>query len=369
MTMRKESLAGVFSQQQIGRRPFNTALAALGIGLMTVPLLRRPAAAASDLTYFTWSGYEIPEFHKAYVEKYGAGPEASLFGDDEEGFQKIRAGFSPDITHPCFDKIDRFRAADLIQPIDVSRIPEWASLFPSLTSLPGVQSDGQVWFVPWDWGNTSILYRTDLVEIKEESWSLLWDDRYSGRMATIDAIHDTPVVAAIVAGVDPFNLSDADLPKVRAALEKQRPLVRMYTTDMTSVEQALASGELVAAMTWNDSMVRLTQQGLPVKFMQPKEGILTWVCGYVLHKGTPNLDKAYDFINARLAPESGAYLINEYGYGNANRKAFELISEARLAELGLPKDPSIMLDNSVVLRPMRDADAVTRMFEEVKAGY
>lgn len=355
------------SGRRMTRRDLGKGLAALGLGMVTLPLLRRPVHAG-NLTYFTWSGYEIPEFHKAYIDKHGTGPEVPVFGDDEEALQKLRGGFVVDISHPCFDKIGRYRDAGLLQPIDPSRIEQWPNLFSALTSLPGVQDGGQVWFVPWDWGNTSVLYRTDKVQIEEESWSLLWDERYAGQIATIDAIHDTPVAAALLAGVDPFTMGEPELEKMHQMLAKQRPLVRMYTTDMTSVEQALASGELVAAMTWNDSAVRLKKQGLPVKFMQPKEGMLTWVCGYVLHKDSPNVDKAYDFINARLAPESGAYLIDQYGYGNSNAKAFALVSDARLDELGIPKDPSEILSKSVVLRPMQDADAVTRIFESVKAG-
>ena len=118
--------------------------------------------------------------------------------------------------------------------------------------------------VPWDWGNTSILYRTDLVKNPEQSWNLLWDKQYAGRLATIDAVHDTPIVASLLAGVDPFDLtSPQDMAKVKDLLREQRPLLRLYTTDMTSVEQALASGELVAAMTWNASAVSAAQAGRP----------------------------------------------------------------------------------------------------------
>ena len=142
--------------------------------------------------------------------------------------------------------------------------------------LPDISAgDGKVWMVPWDWGNTSILYRTDLVEKPEASWNLLWDPTYSGRTATIDAVHDTPVVAAMLVGVDPFDMDEAGLKKVEEKLREQRPLLAAYTTDMTSVEQSLASGELVAAMTWNASATALKKQGVPVEFMKPKEGMLT----------------------------------------------------------------------------------------------
>ncbi|TIM61088.1 MAG: extracellular solute-binding protein, partial [Mesorhizobium sp.] len=107
---------------------------------------------------------------------------------------KVKAGFRPDVAHPCYDKVARWNKEGLLQPIDTKRIKNWDSIFPVFKSLPDLQAgDGKVWMVPWDWGNTSILYRTDLVKNPEPSWNLLWDKQYAGRMATIDAVHDTPV--------------------------------------------------------------------------------------------------------------------------------------------------------------------------------
>src|SRR6185436_18127438 len=173
------------------------------------------------------------------------------------------------------------------------------------------------------------------------------DKQYSGRMATIDAVHDTPVVAALLAGVNPFDMSSADMDKVADKLREQRPLLRNYTTDMTSVEQALSSGELVAAMTWNASATTLKKQGVPVEFLKPKEGMLTWSCGYVLLKDAKNVDLAYDFINSRLETESGKYLIEAYGYGASTSTAFAAVPPATLNELQLPSDPEVMLKSTV----------------------
>jgi len=339
-----------------------------GLTLLAGAGLMVPAEAGEKLVYMTWSGYELPEFHQAYLANHPEGIDVSLFGDDDEALTKVKAGFRPDVAHPCFDKIGRWREENLLQPIDVSRIANWDKVFPVLKTLPGVIENGEVWMIPWDWGNTSITYRTDLVDLPEASWKLLWDQRYAGRLATLDAVHDTPVVAAILAGVDPFNMSGPDLEKVANLLKAQRPLLRMYTTDMTSVEQALAAGELVAAMTWNASAVTLKRQGLPVEFMNPKEGMLTWVCGYVLLKDAQNLDLAYDFINARLADDAGKYLVEAYGYGSSNQDAFRSIPAATLEELALPADPETMLRSTVVTGPMRNNDAVSEMFENVKAG-
>ncbi|MGD9862889.1 MAG: ABC transporter substrate-binding protein [Pseudodonghicola sp.] len=342
----------------------------LPASLTALAVLAAPALADGKLTYFTWSGYELPVFHEGYTASHADALEVSVFGDDDDAFTKVKAGFHPDLAHPCYDKIARWNAEGLLQPIDTARIANWEHIFPAFRDLPDIQAgDGKVWMVPWDWGNTSVLYRTDMVAPDAEmSWNMLWDPQYAGRLATIDAVHDTPLVAAVLAGVNPFDMSEADMEKVADKLREQRPLLTTYTTDMTSIEQSLASGELAAAMTWNASAVALKAQGVPVEFMDPKEGMLTWTCGFVMLKDAQNVDLAYDFINARLDAGSGMHLIEDYGYGASTDSAFAEVAPEKLDELKLPADPQKMLATTIFTGPMKQNDQLAKMFERIKAG-
>ena len=337
--------------------------------LLTAALcLAASAQAAEKLSVYTWSGYELPKFHAAYLKQHPEDAAITVFGNDDEAFAKMQAGFHPDLAHPCMDKLPRWRAAGLLQPIDTSRIPEWNHLFPVIRGLPGVMADGKVWMLPWDWANTSITYRTDLVSGTPDSWALLWDPRYTQRVAMIDAIHDSWIVGALLAHVTPFHETDADVATVAAMLRQQLPLVRLYTTDMTTVEQSLASGELVAAMTWNSTYVSLKRQGVPVAFLHPKEKMLTWACGLVLMKDAKNIDAAYDFLNAMASPESGVALMREYGYGTANQTAFNSVPAAERAAMAMPENPETALRDTVFVAPMDNRDAIAAAFEALKAG-
>jgi spermidine/putrescine transport system substrate-binding protein len=350
-------------QRDILKRAASTLLAA------AIASTAVPALADGKLKYFTWSGYELPDFTKSFLAANPDGVEYSMFGDDDDAFTKVKAGFRPDVAHPCYDKVARWNREGLLQPIDTKRIKNWDNIFPTFRNLPDIQAgDGKVWMVPWDWGNTSVLYRTDLVKDPEKSWNLLWDKQYAGRLATIDAVHDTPLVAAVLAGVNPFDMTADEMDKVADKLREQRPLLTTYTTDMTSVEQSLTSGELVAAMTWNASAVTLKKQGVPVEFMKPKEGMLTWTCGYVLLKDSTNVDLAYDFINSRLETDSGKYLIEAYGYGASTKTSFDAVPAATLDSLQLPADPDVMLKETIFTGPMKQNDDLAKMFEKVKAG-
>src|SRR3546814_6965581 len=71
-------------------------------GVALLALTAAPAVAADpDLTVFDWAGYEDPAFHQDYLEKHSDSPSFAYFGDEEEAFQKLRAGFRADLGHPC----------------------------------------------------------------------------------------------------------------------------------------------------------------------------------------------------------------------------------------------------------------------------
>lgn len=352
------------------RRSFVRSLASVGVAAAGFSLLARPARAAPEMTYFTWGGYEVPEMHTAFIEKYGASPNIALFGDDEEGLQKARGGFNADVSHPCYSGIDRWRDSGVIQQIDSSRLSNWPDLLPTFRNIKGLAVDGKQWLVPIDWGNTSIIYRSDLVDIEEESWSLLWDERYEGKIAMSSATEDMAIPGALYMGAaDPYNLTDEELVKLREVLTEQRRLVKFYSNDDTTLQQALASGEIVAAVGWNSSYTQLRRQGVPVKYMSPKEGIITWICGAVLMKDAPHVDEAYDFIDALIDPRTGVYMIEEFGFGHSNGKAYEMVSPDVLAEVGIPKDPEPMLASALLSIDMKNKEAIERMLEEVRAGF
>ncbi len=360
----------------MSRRTFTKGLAAAGISLVMTPMASKiaSAAAADQATYFTWGGYDVPEMFADYITKHGEAPNFTTFGGSEEALTKMRGGFVVDVAHPCNQAIPRWVATGLFQTVDTSKLSNWGDVMPNLYNLEGNMADGKPYMVPMDWGQTSVTYRTDLFDLagKEESWGVLWDDRYKGRMGVLASAADTWWCGAIYAGVDFKELStDDNFKKVADLMRKQRPLIRQYTDDTTTLEQALASGEMVAAMTWNSSAVTLQKQGVPVKFAKPKEGALTWVCGAMIHKDAPKLDRAHDIIDSMISVDTGKWLIGENGYGHSNRKSFDEFDEAKLTELGLSKNPLDILNAGHFQIPQTQ-EFETRMnkeFEQIKAGF
>ncbi len=354
------------------RRHLLQILAAAGLSLVALPPGRPLSAADPQVRYLTWGGYDAPELFSDYLEIHDEPPEVSVFTGLDEVFAGLSGGLVADVIHPCFEAVPRWREAGLIRAIDTTRLRFWGGVLPELKKLPAIADDDGTWFIPVDWGQTSITYRTDLVDVGYggESWNMLWDSRYEGRIAVIGLAEDSWWSAAIYAGLAAGPPDEAAFQAVRELLRLQRPLVRFYADDMARVERGLESGELVAAMTWNDTPRRLRERGVPVKFAQPKEGALTWCCGLVLHDRAPAYDKAHDLIDSLISPEVGAYMIETFGFGHANRLSFDRVGEDLLIDSGLSRAPRELLKPAVFVGAQdKEVSArIERDWSEVSGG-
>lgn len=375
--MKTQQLVSLAKDGKLCRRAFTQSLLAAGIVPIMSQIAPRSAAAAGTghATVFTWGGFDVPELYQDYVEKHGELPDFAIFGAPEDGLTRLRSGFAADLIHPCTGDIPRWRSSGLFQPIDTSRLSNWPDVIPGLYQEPHnlEDADGGVWLVPFDWGQTSITYRTDLYELEgEESWDILWDERYAGRIGMLATGDDAWWCAAIKAGV-PFDQihTDEAFDAIAAVLRAQRPLVRTYTDDTTSLNQALASGEMVAAMTWNSSAVELTFEDVPVRFAQPKEGALTWVCGFMMTRDAPNPDSAYDVLDALISVSAGEFLTGDYGYGHSNARVLDLFEDDDLAALTLTRNPADLLDagHRSIPQPAEWSARMNTLYEQIKAGF
>ena len=87
--------------------------------------------------------------------------------------------------------------------------------------VKGGQIDGKQYFIPADWGFSSVLYRKDKVEPNgEESWDLFYDDRYKGKISWWDSPIENFLIWGYVNGFDPYhwdNWTDASSRRRRSS--------------------------------------------------------------------------------------------------------------------------------------------------------
>ncbi|MDA0218255.1 MAG: ABC transporter substrate-binding protein [Proteobacteria bacterium] len=223
----------------------------------------------------------------SYIAEHGEPPRYSLFGDEDEAFNKMRAGFEPDVTYPCGISLKLWYDAGLLAPIDTGMIPNFEYVLDAFKNAPHWVVDGQRVYVPEDWGQTSMIIRTDLApeyrDPENQTWKALWNEKYAGRMTITNYSYEAFTIAALILGFDPVNMNLEQINECGELLKTQIPLDRMFTTPSTELSQALASGELVIATGENSLVAQLVEQteGMDIEWTwtKPKEGALTWHCG------------------------------------------------------------------------------------------
>jgi basic membrane protein A len=291
------------------------------------------AAPEKPLVILEWSGYEVhdyPQFFPGFSDKYAyvldEAVQYSIFADDAESLAKMSAGFSADLAHPCVNWVGLYVERGLIQPIDTSRLSNWESVHPDFRAMAEI--DGEVYFVPWDWGYESILVRTDLVDEVPTSWNALWDSKYAGQVITWENDEQAFAMTALALGFDPWNTTEAESEAVKQKLIELQGNLLTYWVDYTEAYELLASGDAVmGGGVWQDVYGMLLDEGYAVEYIQPEEGRTGWVCGYVLGAESENVDLAYEFLDASISPESTAALGNEWYYGGSNIAGVEFIED------------------------------------------
>ncbi len=329
------------------------------------------AANTPAPTLFQWESYMDPPFLAEYQAEYDETPQVSIFADEDEAFARMRAGYVPDVMGPCYYEFPRWQEAGLLRPIDVTKLANWEKIPESLRTLPGLEAGpNQVWFVPHYWGNTSITYRTDLAPeyVGNESWDILFDPKYRGRVAVLEGVDDTiPFIASMI-GIDAYSMTPEQWELVQAKLRELIPQLRFVSSDETSLAQGLASGEIVAAMSWRVTFSALKAEGLPVAYMEPPGGIFTYVCGLVVHADTPDYDKALALVDSSISDEAAVYTIEDIGDGPANTVALSAVPDEVFQDLGVPRDVDAFLATGIFQRRLVNKDGIVNTWTEIQAG-
>lgn len=327
-----------------------------------------PAEMTGNLTVLDWAGYDTPDFWVDFKNTY---PKVNVnfeFGaSDGDIFSKMKAGDQADIFHPYTGWLQFYVDEGLVEEIDTSKLTNWDKV-PDYFKKIG-QINGKQYFVPWDWGFTSILYRTDKVPGGIDSWSALMDPKFKGHISMWDDGPGAVTISAYIHGWDETKITSDQLAQIKQEWIDQRKLNLFYWTAEPDLQQAMIKGDVWVAYAWQGSYATLLGEGIPVAYAQPKEGRNSWVGVYGIRKGTRNYDLALKFLDEKLALLTGQNLVNEYYYGDSNQDVMNGITDATLKQAFSIDDPSILQHTNFTPNlTAQQRDDWNAMWNEVKAA-
>ena len=242
-----------------------------------------------------------------------ANPDLDLktasFDSNKAAAAKLAGGFEADVVEVCTDEMEPLTARGLLRPLDEKAVPEFHDL--AFSDAPEVRdAEGNVLFVPASAGPQGLIVNTDQVDPGTiGSYADLFDPQYAGNVA----LEATPLTAigagALAMGIDdPMNLSDDEVEQVKEYLLDHRDQFRSFADSDASMVNLFKSGEVELADGGRGTTQTMIEDGVPVQWVAPKEGSLSWVCGLAITSKAQNIDAAYKLLNYYASPEAQAHL-------------------------------------------------------------
>jgi spermidine/putrescine transport system substrate-binding protein len=351
------------------------AALAAGVGVAAGPAAAADAAVArltretGQLKVMDWVGYENDMPHKAmfasYLKKYPHNkPQFLHMASESDALGKIHAGQRPDLFRPYVGWVKYFAQSGLVQPWNPKLISNFPHLNPFMVKAG--QYQGKQYGIPDDWGFDAILYRKDKVHPKARSWSLIFDERYKGKIAWFDDIGMIVVAGLYLKAKNPWNQTSAELDRSVSFLKKKIKLTKLLWAYETDLWQAFRAGDVWIAYAWPNDWVVMKKK-FPVVYMHPREKPVAWVGMFMLLKGTSRPHLAHAYVDAWSSKKSGAWLENNYGYGHANIEA-RPSSSALLKALKLSNPKAVTLPNAYLDRDIPQRPLYAHLWEQVKAS-
>jgi spermidine/putrescine-binding protein len=287
-------------------------LAATAVLIVTTLVLGSCAKKTPTLNLLVWEGYADPLFVKGFEEQCQCKVSASYMGSSDELVAKLRGGSASNY--------------DVISPSS-----DVATMIAKLTSLALVRVKGNVYGVPFTWGPNPLIYDTTAFAQPPDTWNVMWDPKYRGKISVWDEL-STVYMAAQILGYDKpdpgqlYNLSDAQLETVKKKLLELKPNIRKMWSSGGELTNLFQNHEVVVAMGWPLNTVELKKMNFPVGETIPKENTTGWIDHLMITAASENKDLAYRFLEYMVQAKTQKLVADVTNYVPVNPQAGLLMS-------------------------------------------
>ena len=199
----------------------------------------------------------------------------------------MKAGAQADVFHPYTGWLQFYVDEGWSAEIDTSKLTNWDKVPDNFKAIG--QINGKQYFVPWDWGFTSILYNTEKFP-GSTSWDALFDPQYDKHIEHVGRRPGRSDVSTYIHGWDETAITDDQLAQ-RSRMDgagAAEPYLLGYPR--RRLVPLIENGDVWVAYAWQGAYATLLAEGAPGGLRQ-SEGGPQLVGGRVRHqRQEPNTD-------------------------------------------------------------------------------
>ncbi len=294
----------------------------------------------SEGTFDTNKAFEA-YFEDLYFERHGKRIKAQVvyttYATNEDMYSKITSGAGTyDIIIPSDYMIQKLAEADMLEPLYPERtIEHYAYIDEAFKNL--YYDPENIYSVPYTYGKVGIIYNTTMVDEADaarQSWGLLWDESYRGKILQFNNPRDGFGSAMYYQNIDINSKLPADWQRALDLLIDQKPLVQAYVSD--EIFNKMISGSAAIAPYYAGDYLIMSEDNDALAFYYPKEGTNIFVDAMCIPKDPKRSDEVMEmaraYIDFMLQKDAAVANAEYIGYASPNTLVFN--DETYKANLG-----------------------------------
>lgn len=345
-------LASPAAVERISRRLFMAGGLAAGVGGSMLlagcgsdETTDTPAAGGTStagpiedkLEMFTWGEYNAPKVIKQFETKTGADFTLSSYNSNEQLIAKLTAAQGTsgyDLVVPTGPFVPALIQNELIVPLDLSRIPNFANLDEYYIDQPF--DPGNQYSVCKDWGTTGYCYDTTAITTEMSTWQDYLDVAMGEASGQVSVLDSPDNICGLYLWANDINWMTEDEAELDAAedflVNELAPHVKTFESYPGT--NAMPQGSVTLAHAWNGDARLGTMESDPGKWKWVFPGPRTeiWMDNYAIPVGAPHPNAAYAWMDFLLDPKVSLEELAYIGY-HTGVKGIEPAAKAAGLEL------------------------------------
>ncbi|HHX71751.1 MAG TPA: spermidine/putrescine ABC transporter substrate-binding protein [Clostridiales bacterium] len=305
-----------------------TPLSATADDTVAVPL------TGEYINVYNWGQYIADgsdgsiDLNAEFTRRTGIKVNYSTYESNEAMYTRLKnGGSSYDVIIPSDYMIGRLIAEDMLLPLDFNNIPNYQYVDEEFKNRS--YDPENRYSVPYTWGTVGIIYNTKYVTKPVDSWSILWDQDYAGKILMFGNPRDAFGIAQLLLGID-VNTADKDqLQQAAEKLKEQRSVVQQYVMDQSFSQMEQEESWIVPYYAGDFLTMQANNDNLAFAF--PKEGFNLFIDAMCIPASAQNKKAAEMYINFMCDPETSAMNMEFLGYSTPLSEAKQYMS-AELVE-------------------------------------
>ena len=275
-------------------------------------------AIEDKLNFLHWAAYDDPNLFKKFTQEFGPQTSITTYTSNEDALTKLllaQGSGGYDIVVPTGPYIPLFVKSNLLQELDLSRIPNFKNIDARFKNQSWDPNNAHS--VIKDWGSTGWIYDKSQIKRPINTWSDFIDvamHEASGNVSLLDAQNEVAGMYFWANGIDWTTTNSADLDAYEAWTKVMAPHVKSFES---YPGYQFGSGNWALSHAWNGD----ARQGFN-SFKDPSRyqwglgspNTELWMDNWTIVNGAPHPNAAYSFINFILDPKNSLQDLEFHGY-------------------------------------------------------